>query len=105
MEFKKFRNGIQKRKSSTACQVLRYIVIKKLPTIQKHVDILFIVQKNTNNIDLKTKNGRPVLLSKCDICGGKKSRFMKGQETKGLLNNLGLKTPSSKIPILGDVLF
>ena len=30
---------------------------------------------------------------------------MKKQEAKGLLSNLGLKTPLSKIPILGDVLF
>ena len=35
----------------------------------------------------------------------KKSRFIKKQEAKGLLGNLGLKTPVSKIPILGDVLF
>ena len=30
---------------------------------------------------------------------------MKEQETKIFLSNLGLKTPLSKIPILGDVLF
>ena len=30
---------------------------------------------------------------------------MKEQEAKGLLSNLGLKTPLSKIPILDDVLF
>ena len=44
-------------------------------------------------------------LSKCSICGSKKSRFMKEQEAKGCLSNIGLKTPLSKIPILGDVLF
>ena len=42
--------------------------------------------------------------SKCTVCGIKKSRFMKEQEEKGLLSNLGIKTPSSKIPLL-DVLF
>ena len=79
--------------------------------IAKHVDILFKVQKNnkqTKNIDskmLKTKNGRLMLSSKCAICGSKKSKFMKEQEAKGLLSNLGLKTPLSQIPILGDVLF
>ena len=30
---------------------------------------------------------------------------MKKQETKGLLSNLGIKTPLSKIPLLGDLLF
>ena len=45
-----------------------------------------------------------MILSKCAICGSKKSRFIKNQEAKGLLSNLGLKTPLSKMPILGDVL-
>ena len=35
--------------------------------------------------------------SKCADCGIKKSRFAKEQETKGLLSNLGIKTPSSKV--------
>ena len=34
---------------------------------------------------IKTKNGRTMLLSKCAICGSKKSRFMKKQEAKGIL--------------------
>ena len=46
-----------------------------------------------------------MMLSKCAICGSKKSRFIKNQEAKGLLSNLGLRTPSSKVPILGDILF
>ena len=29
----------------------------------------------------------------------------KKQEASGSLNNLGLKTPASKIPILGDICF
>ena len=37
-----------------------------------------------------------VKLSKCVICGSKKSRFIKNQEAKGLLSNLGIKTPLSK---------
>ena len=36
--------------------------------------------------------------SKCPICGIKKSRFVKEQEAKGLLSNLGIKTPLSKTP-------
>ena len=35
----------------------------------------------------------------------KKSKFFKKQEAKGLLSNLGIKTPLRKIPILGDILF
>ena len=52
-----------------------------------------------------TSNGKIMILSKCAICGGKKSRFIKNQEAKGLLSNLGIKTPLSKVPILGDILF
>ena len=54
---------------------------------------------------IKTKNGRLILSSKCVICGSKKSRFMNQQEPKRLLSNLGIKTPLSKITLLGDLLF
>ena len=30
---------------------------------------------------------------------------VKNQEAKGLLSNLGIKTPLSKVPILADILF
>ena len=46
-----------------------------------------------------------MILSKCEICSSKKSRFIKYQEAKGLLSNLGLRTPLIKVPILGDILF
>ena len=46
-----------------------------------------------------------MILSECAICGSKKSRFIKKQEAKGLLSNLNIRTPLSKIPLLGDVLF
>ena len=46
-----------------------------------------------------------MILSKCAICGSKKLRFIKNQEAKGLLSNLGLRTPLSKVPRLGDILF
>ena len=42
--------------------------------------------------------------SKYSVCGIKKSRFVKEQEAKGLLSNLGIKTPLSKVPLL-SVLF
>ena len=46
-----------------------------------------------------------MLLSKCAICDSKKSRFIKNQEAKRLLCNLGIRTLQSKVPILGDILF
>ena len=64
-------------------------------------------RKDTENIDSKifrTKNKRLVIQSKCSVSGIKKSRFLKEQEAKGLLNNLGIKTPLRKIPLL-NVLF
>ena len=60
--------------------------------------------ENLNPKIFKTKNGRVIMQSKCPVCGIKKSRFVKRQEAKGLLSNLGLKTSLSKIPLL-NVLF
>ena len=60
-------------------------------------------KKDTENIDpkiVRTKNNRLVMLSKCSVCGIKKSRFVKEQKVKGLLSNLGIKIPLSKIPLL-----
>ena len=65
-------------------------------------------RKNTESVNprvSKTNNGKTMILSKCAICGCKKSRFIKNQEAKGLLSNLGVRTPLSKVPILGDILF
>ena len=65
-------------------------------------------KKNTENIDpevLSTSNDRVMIWSKSAICGSKKSRFIKHQEAKGLLSKLGIQTPLTKIPILGDILF
>ena len=52
-------------------------------------------KKDTENIDpkmFKTKNSRLIMQSKCPVCGIKKSRFVKEQEAKGLLSNLGIRT-------------
>ena len=46
-----------------------------------------------------------MLLSKCAICDSKESRFIKNQEAKGLLSNLDVRTPLSKVPIFGNILF
>ena len=65
-------------------------------------------RKDTDDRDpkiLSSSNGRAMVLSKCAISGSKKSRFIKKQEAKGLLSNLSIKKPLSKVPILGDILF
>ena len=65
-------------------------------------------RKDTENINprvSKTSNNRTMALSKCVICGSKKSRFIKNQEAKELLSNLGLITPLPKVPLLDDILF
>ena len=44
-------------------------------------------RKDTENINpkvLDNSNGKAMILSKCAICGSKKSRFIKNQEAKGL---------------------
>ena len=69
-------------------------------------------RKDTENIDpkiVRTKNNRLVMQSKCSVCETKKSRFasailLKEPKAKGLLSNLGIKTPLSKIPLL-NILF
>ena len=65
-------------------------------------------RKYTENIDpkdLSTSNNGVMILSKCAIGGSKKSKFIKHQEAKELLSKLAIKTPLSKIPTLGDILF
>ena len=60
-------------------------------------------RKNTENLNskiFKTKSNRLIMQSKCSDCGIKKSRFVKEQEAKGLLSNLGIKTLLNKIPLL-----
>ena len=59
-------------------------------------------RKNTKNVNskiFKAKKGRLIMQSRCTDCGIKKSRSVKEQEVKSLLNNLGIKTPLSKIPL------
>ena len=65
-------------------------------------------KKDTENLDsnnFRTKNNRIIMQSKYNDCGKRKSRFMKEQEAKGLLSNLGVKAPFNKLPIPGDTLF
>ena len=60
-------------------------------------------RKDTENIDLKmvrTKNNRLIMQSQYSVCEIKKSRFVKEEEAKGLLCNLGIKILLSKIQLL-----
>ena len=62
---------------------------------------------NTENIDpkvIRTKNNRLLMQSTCSDCKNKKSQFVKEQEAKRLLSNLGINMPFSKIQLL-NVLF
>ena len=45
-----------------------------------------------------------MIQSNCTTCGNKKSRFIKEQQAVGILSNLGIKTPLSKVPLL-NILF
>ena len=65
-------------------------------------------RKNTeskNPLVVKTKNGRIMLLSKCEVYDNKKLKFIKEQKATGLLSSLGIKTLLNKIPLLGHLLF
>ena len=59
-------------------------------------------RRDTENIYPKMlqKNNRLNMQSKCPVCRSKNSRFVKEQEAKGLLSNVGITTPLSKIPLL-----
>ena len=58
-------------------------------------------KKNKKNIESKNpnvarrKNGKVVFLSKCAVCGSKKSKFIKEQKASRLLSSLGIKSPLS----------
>ena len=61
-------------------------------------------KKHTKNIDPQvssTSNGKLMILSKCAICGSKKSKFIKKQDAKGILSSLGIKTPLRKNTFIG----
>ena len=63
-----------------------------------------VCKKNTNPKIVRNRQNRLMIQSNCSICGSKKSRFIKEQQTMGILSNLGIKTPLSKVPLL-NILF
>ena len=65
-------------------------------------------RKNTKNINPKflgTSNGKTIILTSCAVCVSKKSKLIKKQEANRLLSSLGIKTPLSKIRLVGSLLF
>ena len=60
--------------------------------------------KNNNPKIVRNRQNRLMIQSNSATCGSKKSRFIKEQQTVGILSNLGIKTPLSKVPLL-NILF
>ena len=60
--------------------------------------------KSINPKIVRNKENRSMIQSNWAVCGSKKSRFIKVYQAMGLLSNLGIKTPLSKVPLL-NVLF
>ena len=66
-----------------------------------------VCKKDTENKNpkvFKTKNERLILKSVCSECNNKKSTFVSKNEGSGLLSNLGIRTPLSKVPLLNVLL-
>ena len=62
-------------------------------------------RKNTGVRNGRIRNGKIMVLSKCAVCVSKISKFIKEEEASGLLSSLGIKTPLSKIPLVGPLMF
>ena len=81
-------------------------ILNCIKTIIKTIeDITYCLtcKKDTKNINpkvVRTKNDRLAMVPKCSVCGKNTFRFIKQQEARRLLCNLGIKTPLSKVPLL-----
>ena len=60
--------------------------------------------KNNHPKEVRNKQNRLMVQSNCATCDSKKSRFIKNQQAMGILSNLGIKIPLSKVPLL-NILF
>ena len=60
--------------------------------------------KNINPKIVRNRQNKLRIQSNCAICGSRKSRLIKEQQAMGILSNLGIKTPLSKVPLL-NILF
>ena len=56
--------------------------------------------KSVNPKIVRNRQNRLMIQSNCATCGSKKSRFIKEQQALGILSNLGIKTPLTKVPLL-----
>ena len=63
-----------------------------------------LVCKIINPKIVRNRQNRLMIQSNCANCGSKKSRFIKEQQAVGILSNLGIKTPLSKVPLLNILL-
>ena len=63
-----------------------------------------IYTKNNNPKIVKNRQNRLMIQSNCANCGSRKSKFIKEQQAMGILSNLGIKTPLSKVPLLNILL-
>ena len=77
---------LQKMKNETYCLVCRKY------------------SKINNPKIVRNRQNRLMIQSNCATFGSKKSRFIKEQQAMGILSNLGIKTPLSKVPLL-NILF
>ena len=60
--------------------------------------------KNNNPKVVRNRQNMLMMQSNCAICNSKKFRLIKEQQAIGILSNLGIKTPLSKVPLL-NILF
>ena len=56
--------------------------------------------KNNNPKIVRNRQNKLIIQSNCANCSNKKFKFIKEQQAMGILSNLGIKTPLSKVPIL-----
>ena len=64
--------------------------------------LLFELQKKNPKF-VRTKNDRIMVLSKCAVCDSKNMKKL--LKASRVLSSLGMKTPLSKIPLVGPLLF
>ena len=82
------------------------VALKRIKTDVIKIRWRFIawgVEKILKNVDprmVRTKNNRLIMQAKCPVCAINKLRFVKEQQRKSLLSNLGIKTPLSKTSLL-----
>ena len=65
---------------------------------------MHFIKDEKRNLLFSNRQNRLMIQSNCATCGSKKSRFIKEQQAMGILSNLGIKTPLSKVPLL-NILF